>query len=462
MTAARDPGSFRDPSGFVFRRDGRLYRQITPAGRDAYERLMGSGVYRDLVEQGLLVAHREVDVPPCEPDRAYRVIEPDPIPFVSYPYEWPYGALWAAARAILQIQRRALNGGMSLKDATAYNVQFRGTRPVWIDTLSFEPWHEGRPWVAYRQFCEHFLAPLALMRFRGLALGTLARTHLDGVPLPCASRLLPLRSRLRLGLAIHLHLHARSIERHAAEGAAGLGGRGGFGARAMAGLLDSLEAALAALAPARVESAWTDYYETSSYTLPADAAKQRIVAEWLERVDPETVWDLGSNTGRYSEIAARGGRLVVAMDADPAAVEHLFQRRARGGGEGELLPLVMDLANPSPDLGWACRERASLLRRGPADLALALALVHHLVIGNNLPFAHVAGFLASVCRVLVIEFVPRADPQVQRLLALREDVFPDYEPAAFEKAFARWFTIEEVQGIPDSPRVLYLMTARSA
>jgi ribosomal protein L11 methylase PrmA len=460
MTAARDPGSFRDPNGFVFRRDGRLFRQIQRSGRDDYERLMGSGLHRELVQRGMLVDHREVDVAPCEDGAAHKVIEPEAIPFVSYPYEWPYGALWAAARLTLGIQRLALAFGMSLKDATAYNVQFRGTRPVWIDTLSFERRCEERPWVAYRQFCEHFLAPLALQRRRGLGLGTLSRTHLEGVPLPLASRLLPLRTRLRPGLLLHVHLHARSMERHAARAATGPA-TGRFGSAAMGGLLDSLDATLAGLAPAPASSHWTGYYGETSYSEHADRAKQRIVEELVARVDPETVWDLGSNTGRYARLAARAGRRVVAMDADPAAVERLFQACA-AAGDGDVLPLVMDLANPSPDLGWACRERASLLRRGPADLGLALALVHHLAIGHNVPLEQVAGFLARACRALVIEFVPKEDPQVRRMLAVREDVFPRYDRAGFEKAFARGFVVEEVRPIPDSPRTLYLLSARSA
>lgn len=462
MSGAREPASFRDPAGFVFRREGRLLRQIDHAGREDYERLLGSGLYEELAGEGWLVAHEPAAGEPCEPERAWALIAPDEIPFVSHPYEWPYSALWAAAKLTLRIQRRALRAGMSLKDATAYNVQFRGARPVWIDTLSFERARENRPWPAYRQFCEHFLAPLALMRHRGLALGSLSRNHLDGVPLPLASRLLPLRTRLRPGLAIHLHLHARSMERHGGRGPEVAAARPGrFDARAMGGLLDSLDAALAALAPRPATSAWSGYYDDTSYTPEAERAKQRIVEEWVGHVDPEQVWDLGCNTGRYGVLAARGGRRVVAMDADPAAVERLFQDVA-AGGPAELLPLVVDLANPSPDLGWECRERASLLRRGPADLALALALVHHLAIGRNVPLERIADFLARACRALVIEFVPKDDPQVRRMLAVRDDVFPDYDQPRFEKAFARRFAIEAVRPIPESPRTLYLLSTQGS
>jgi hypothetical protein len=214
VTGSALPSSFRDPSGFVFVRDGVLYRQVNRVHREHYDRLMASGLYERLATDGLLVPHEEDDAVPAAPDLAYKVLRPERVPFVSYPYEWCFGQLKAAALATLAIQRTALDFGMSLRDASAYNIQFLQGKPTHIDTLSFETLREGEPWVAYRQFCQHFLAPLVLSRYRDARLGQLSRVHLDGIPLDLATGLLPWRARLHPPLLLHLFLHARRQRRH--------------------------------------------------------------------------------------------------------------------------------------------------------------------------------------------------------------------------------------------------------
>ena len=210
MNAEGLAGSFRDPSGFVFERQGELYRQVNVIHAEHYDHLVASGLYDHLVRSGLLIPHQEVEIPASEPTRAYRVLKPERIDFVSYPYEWSFGQLRDAARVTIKAQAAALDHGMSLRDASAYNIQFQRGHPLLIDTLSFEKLPEGSPWVAYRQFCQHFLAPLALMSHRDVRLGQLLRIHLDGIPLDLAVRLLPWRTRLRPSLLLHLFLHARS------------------------------------------------------------------------------------------------------------------------------------------------------------------------------------------------------------------------------------------------------------
>jgi hypothetical protein len=453
-----DTASFRDPGGFVFRRGGRIFRQINRSARLDYDRLVDSGLYRELAEAGLIVAHEVVDEPPHDPSLASLVIAPQPIPFVSYPYEWCFGQLKAAALLTLDIQRRAVARGMSLKDASGFNVQFRGAAPVFIDTLSFEPLAEGKPWVAYRQFCEHFLAPLALMARVDARLNGLFREHLDGIPLDLAARLLPGPTRLKLGLLLHLHLHAKAKRTLDAK-AEPLKPRP-FPKSALLGLIDSLESTVRGLRWEPTGTEWADYYADTNYTDDALDAKARLVAEFLDWVHPETAWDLGANTGRFSRIASERGASTVAFDLDPGAVERNF-REATRRGERNLLPLVLDLTNPSPSLGWHLRERPSLIDRGPADVVLALALIHHLAIGNNVPLSRVAEFLASVGRHLVIEFVPKSDSQVRRLLVVREDVFPGYTREGFEAAFARDFETQAVAPIVGTERTLYLMHRRT-
>jgi len=451
--------SFRDPSGFVFSRDGRIYRQINLSYRADYEQLMTSGLYRSLVDDGLLVPHEEIHPPDGLAEGAFRVIAPEPIPFISYPYEWSFPQLQSAALATLAIQRRAREHDMSLKDASGFNIQFVGHRPVLIDTLSFEHHRDGAPWVAYRQFCQHFLAPLALMSMRDPCLGQLTRRFVDGIPLELASKLLPARTWLSLSMLTHIHLHARSQRRHAQSNGGPPSGR--LSRDAEVAIIESLRSGVETLRPARSSSHWATYYETRAYSPEAMDEKSLTVARYIDRLRPATVWDLGANTGAISRLASQKGAYTIAIDSDPESVEINYREAARTR-DTRILPLVVDLTNPSPRLGWHHRERLSLLERGPADLALALALVHHLAIGNNVPLPRVASFLADAGRWAVVEFVPKEDGQVQRLLQSRTDIFDGYTQAGFERAFAERFTLEDRRPLPGSVRVLYLYRRREA
>jgi hypothetical protein len=460
------PGSFRDPRGYVFRRDGVLYRHLDASASDDYDRFESSGLRIALHDAGLLIPHDE-DPALASERGAARVLRPEVVPFVSYPYEWSFSQLRDAALLTLRLQGTAMDHGMSLRDASAYNVQFHRGGPVLIDTLSFERLPEGRPWVAYRQFCQHFLAPLALMTYRDVRLGLLLRDHLDGVPLDLAASLLPRRAHVRPPLQLHLFLHAKSQRRHAADGArtGGAGGAGGasrrgFGTQAFRGLLDSLRTGVEGLGTPEAVGGWADYEaEGTHYPEAARQRKEKVVATWIERTAPASVWDLGANVGRFSRIASTRGIDTVAFDLDAAAVDRNYVA-ARDERDEHLLPLVMDLTNPSPGLGWDGRERASLADRGPADLALGLALVHHLVIGNNVPLPLLMTTVATLARAAVIEFVPKDDEKVRTLLATREDVFPGYTVEGFESAAGAAFEIEAREPLPDSGRVLYLLRSR--
>jgi ribosomal protein L11 methylase PrmA len=461
MEAVRHEGSFRDPSGFVFRRDGRLYRQVNERYAADYQLLLRSGLYDELTEEGLLVPHREASLELAVTDEAFRVLEPEELPFVSHPYEWSFGQLKAAALLTLEIQSRALEHGLVLKDASAFNVQFRGGRPVFIDTLSFEAYQHGAPWIAYRQFCRHFVAPLLLMSKVDVRLGRLSASHLDGVPLDLASGLLPHRTWLTLGALVHVHLHARSIRRYRDRPAEGVEkGKAAVSRRGLEGLVDNLRSVVGKASWNPDRTVWAGYEEEHSYSEAAFTAKQAVVSEFIEAVQPRSVWDLGANTGTFSAVAATTASSVVSIDSDPGAVEKHFGRVQAAGSE-TVLPLWVDLTNPTPGRGWQGRERSSLVERGPADLLLALALLHHLRVTGNLSFSLIARGLAAMGRVLVVEWVPKEDPQVQRLLRSREDIFDSYDRDAFEKAFAQVWSIKRRESLPDSGRVLYLMRSRA-
>jgi hypothetical protein len=452
------PSSFRDPSGFLFSREGTLYRQINRAYAEDYARLMDSGLYEKLVKAGQLIPHIESDQAPAHPETAFKVIEPQRVPFISYPYEWSFSQLKDSALTTLSIQKRALKLGMTLKDASAYNIQFVAGKPTLIDSLSFERYQPGRPWDAYRQFCQHFLAPLALMSYRDVRLSQLLRVYIDGVPLDLASGLLPGLTKLNFGLLTHIHVHASAQKRYAGKATSNLGGAK-MSDQAMTGLIESLEATIHKLVWKPEGTEWGDYYENTNYTDRSFEHKKQLVAAWAAEKKPGQVWDLGGNTGVFSREAATSGAYVVSFDIDPAAVEQNY-RMVKRNKDGMVLPLVLDLTNPSPSLGWDNRERDSVAGRGPVDMVLALAVIHHLAISNNVPLPQLADFFAARGKWLVIEFVPKSDSQVQRLLASRRDIFPDYTREGFEKAFSERFRAIKTESVGDSERLLYLMEAR--
>jgi hypothetical protein len=448
--------SFRDPSGFLFTSGGTLYRQINQIYADNYIQLMESGLYESLLKARLLIPHVELNQAPASKEGVFKIIQPERVPFISYPYEWSFSQLKDAALATLAIQKRAMKYNMSLKDASAYNIQFLNSQPVLIDTISFEAYIEGQPWVAYRQFCQHFLAPLALMAYCDIRLNQLLRVHIDGVPLDLASRLLPRRTMINFGLLAHLHLHASTQKRYTGGS---ISARTRMSKEALASLIESLKTTITKLTWKPSGTQWWNYYDNTNYSDAALEHKKQTVSEWVGQVKPATVWDLGANTGEFSRLTSALGAYTIAFDLDPAAVElcYLF---ARDEKKQNLLPLVLDLTNPSPAVGWANRERESFASRGPADMILALALIHHLAITNNVPLPQIAEFFAELGRWLVIEFIPKSDSQVRKMLSGRQDIFPGYSPEGFLQAFEKCFTIHASVPERESERHLFLMERR--
>jgi hypothetical protein len=452
-------GSFRDPSGFVYTRDETLYRQVNRAFGKQFEAFITSGLYDELTREGLLVPHTSVGIELAATPDAHAVLRPERIPFISYPYEWSFGQLQDAASLTLDIQERALSKGFTLRDSSAYNVQFHRGRPIFIDTLSFEPLEEGKPWAAYKQFCEHFLLPLTLMSTRDIRCGTLLRAYVDGIPLDLGSRLLPRRSWVSLNSVLHVHLHAWAQGRYAGSAVTSAAKGKSMSRASLVRLVQNLKNAVQRLSWKPAGTEWADYTSDNNYSDEAARSKRALVMSHLSGSGVGTVWDLGANTGEYSRAAREVAPQVISFDVDPAAVERNY-RQVRSQSETGILPLLLDLTNPSPAQGWAGQERLSLAERGPADAILALALIHHLAIGHNLPLDRVAGYLSRLGRLLIIEFVPKSDSQVNRLLLSRPDIFPSYTKEGFEAAFQRDYEIKAVNRVADSERWLYCMISR--
>ncbi|MDX2199518.1 MAG: SAM-dependent methyltransferase [Phycisphaerae bacterium] len=464
----REFGSFRDPSGFLVWRDGEIFRVVTRYYQREFEHATASGLFQSAIDAGLMLPFRLSEVSAAElapgsleASDAVAVLKPDRVPMITYPYEWSFSQLKDAAATTLRLHLLALKHGMLLKDASAYNIQFVDGRARHIDHLSFDPVSAHPAWPAYGQFCRHFLAPLLLMSRVDLSLGRLSVAHLDGVPLDLASRLLPWRSRLSPSTQMHIHMHARASEKYAAS--RGLTGKSArrLSDRAFEAFATSLLETVERLKPLPQKTEWGAYYEDTNYSDAALDGKKALVRRFAERVAPRTIWDMGGNNGAFSRVVCDLARLVVCMDVDPRAVDENY-RTCRQSKIGNILPMLVDLTNPSPAIGFANKERATLADRGQPDLVMALALIHHLAISNNLPLPYIAGYFASIAPALLIEFVPKSDSQVQRLLSSRPDIFPDYHETGFLDAFSSAFDVEKSQRIPGTERTLHLLRRRPA
>ena len=448
----REYSSFRDPSGVVFEENGVIYRQINTVYQSHYDRFINSGLYEALVQSNLLVRHEIVDKEGIGDDK-YVVIQPEKIPFISFPYEWSFDGYKDAALTVLQIQETALKYGMTLKDASAYNIQFVDGSPVLIDTLSFETYREDRPWVAYGQFCRHFLAPLLLMSRVDLRLGKLMQTFIDGVPLDMASKILQRRGGFSAWL--HIRIHSRSIAKYEQRDTGNEKVLKMSKSRQVA-MVQSLARIIKKMKMKNTQSEWGDYYSCHNYNENSFKIKDRLIKQYLDRIGQVSLsWDFGANDGKFSRIAMQNSDYVVAFDIDPVALNMNYQLVK--SAKENMLPLLLDLTNPSPSIGFANKERKSIELRRKPDLILMLAMIHHLNISNNIPFGMIAEWLASLCKYLIIEFIQKEDSQIKRMLLTREDIFTNYRIDSFEAAFQRYFVICEKTKIAESDRFLYLL-----
>ena len=458
--AAFEIGSFRDRTARVFYDRGRVCRGLTDHALRQWEALSSTSFYERSVADGTVIPSYRLDpsavLLPQNDARWAAVLQHETIPFVSYPYEWPFGMLKDAALLQLDLLLAALEEGMTLKDASPYNVQWRGARPVFVDVASFETWRPGEPWMGYRQFCRMFLYPLLLLAYRGVPFHPWLRGSLDGIDAEACRRLMQPRDYLRAGVLLHVCLQARA---QAAYKGTQRDVRtdlrtAGFNRDLIKANATRLRHLVAGLTWKTRQSGWSDYTNSAHYE-PADAARKReFVRDVMSARRFDLVWDLGCNTGVFSRIAADQAAYVVALDADHLAVELLY-RQLKTEGSRNIVPLVLDLTDPSPGLGWRNLERRTLSDRGRPDLVLCLALIHHLVIGGNVPLHELLDWLAGLGGDLVIEFVTREDPMVVLLLRNKEDQYFDYDLTNFEAGLASRFVVERREPLGSGTRVLY-------
>lgn len=448
-TIINQTSSFKDRTAQVVINNDDIYRIIYETGADDYEMLMNSGLYEELVQKGYLISHQETEnFTDC-----YKTIKPQKV-FITYPYEWCFSQLKDAALLTLKIQQTAMKYNMSLKDANAFNVQFFKGNPIFIDTTSFERYKDNTVWYAYNQFCCQFAAPLALMSKVDIGLSSLFLKDIDGINLKLASKLLPRRTFFDLSLFKHIHLHSFFQNQYSdTKQKININ----FSKLQMEFLISDLQKTILNIKMQKQKSEWGEYYGNTNYSPDSFAEKIRILENYKQKIPCSRIADFGANSGRFSRIFKDKAEIILACDIDNEAVEKNYMQ-VKDVNETNILPLLVDICNPSPAIGWANCERFSLFERiKNIDTILALALIHHLTIGKNLPFEKIAQTFSFLTEYLVIEFVEKNDSQVQKLLKNREDIFFDYTQQNFEDSFKIFFEIIDRQPITDTKRILYLM-----
>jgi hypothetical protein len=457
-----EPGSYRDRNGAVFYRDGAVYRGISARSLANFERLSAAPFFAESVEAGEIVATERAPagmLGAVEKDWA-AVLKHAKIPFISYPYEWPFAMLKDAALLHLKLMLSALDTGMILKDSSAYNLQFEGAAPVFIDIPSFEVLPQGEPWIGYRQFCELFLYPLMLQAYKGVDYRPWLRGNIDGIPAEAMKQLLSGRDYLRAGVLLHVLAQAALQKRYSGGSVRGQIAEAGFDKKLIVANVEKLTKIVSAMEPAGAKTTWADYAKSHSYDQAEFEAKRDFVTRAAASRRWKLAWDIGCNTGTFSRIAAEHADSVVAMDGDWMAVESLYRAQQSRPDRRKILSLVVNLADPSPSQGWKGLERKSLPERGQPDLTLCLALIHHIVISANIPMADFIDFLAGLGTSLVIEFVSRDDEMVQVLLANKDDQYGDYTQENFEALLSARFDIRDSRPLKGGKRVIYFAIGR--
>ena len=446
------PASYRDPSGFVFIKDGILYRQVNQVFKEHFDDFIKSGLYDDLERKELLISHEEVKDNISGSAEWFTTLKPVPIEFVSYPYEWSFDMVKDAALLTLQLAKEAIPYGLILKDASPYNIQWHNGKIIFIDSLSFEKYNEEEPWIAYRQFCENFLNPLLLMHYNKTSLQELMLAWADGIPMAVTRSLLPFRSKFSLNTYLHIHLHARLSSANKKSDLK----KTRFSRQKMLRLLSSLEDLVSSLRLPLKKTAWSNYYEEASQRNDYLTEKSKIIQQWIEKLNVQTAADLGANEGVFSKILSEKNIKIVATDADPYCINNLYLD-IKNNAKKNIQPLIIDLSHPSPAIGVNNEERASFIERVKVDLVLALALIHHLAIGKNIPFKIIADLFNRLAKNVIVEFIPKEDEKSQLLLEQKNDIYRDYNEISFIKTFEKYFSVVDRQMIPGSDRTLFLM-----
>ncbi len=451
-----DAGSFRDPDSRVFLDEGKVFRALSARGLADYEAFAASKLHAKTQEDGSVVrttrADHEGPAILSHGDATAAVLEHERIPFVTYPYEWCFSMLRDAADLQMSLLDRAITESLSLKDATPYNVQWQGTKPVFVDVGSFERLRGNEPWVGYRQFCCLYLYPLMLTAYTGVSFQPWLRGSLEGIDPADAAALLPRKKGVTINARLLARLERRTGDDDSARNTNAKLAKAGFKPEIIQAQVRRLHKLVRGLEWKPGKSTWSDYdADNRGYDEPDLEAKRRFVEAAAERVKPTLAWDLGANDGYFARVVSPHAQTVIAMDFDHETVEKMYRQL----DTTNVTPLVVDLCDPSPSRGWALAERGPLPERGRPDLTLSLALIHHLSITRNIPVRAILEWLKALGGVHVIELPHRDDAMVKRLLSAKRDdeAHPDFDREPFERALNEVFTVHRQESL--GSRTLY-------
>ncbi len=458
MAAERVAGSYRDRKGYVFTSGERILRGVDTGAAEVQQDFIASKVFKRLVGSGQFIGTEIAKDDPAELGilGAALLLEHERVPFVSYPYEWPFAALRAAALLHLDVHLELLEHGYTLSDASAYNIQFRGPKPVFIDVLSVERYVEGAYWNGHRQFCDQFLSPLLFSAKFGVPYNAMYRGKLEGFSSTELASLLRLRDKFSLQTLLNIVLPAwfESAARRGRVAAKGVANRRALPKSSLRSMLMGLRRWIERLSPPSSLTDWTSYAADNTYHSEERAAKREFVAQAVRGASPRAVLDLGCNTGDYASVAlSAGAGYVIGAEADPATAHLAFLRAQKE--QLNFLPIVQDAANASPAQGWLGAERPSFMERGKFDFLIALAVEHHLAIGRNIPLDQVVQWMVSLAPKGLIEFVQKTDTTVRRMLSLREDIFSDYTEENFRNLLAANARIVESKTVSKEGRIIF-------
>jgi ribosomal protein L11 methylase PrmA len=437
---ARDAGSFRDPAGYVFSNGSDVFRTVNAIAFDNFMKVRATGAIESMVNRGLLIPADILDSDTADVrmfvgargETPSIVIRHPKVPFISYPYEWTFEQLKDAALVHLDLQIRCLELDVTLSDASSFNMQFFEGSFRHIDLLSLQPYVDGEPWRGYNQFCRMFLAPLLVEAWTGVPFQPMLRGQIEGLDLHDVSRVLP-KSKLWTSINALLHISFQSRVIGSADSSKSISAERAkvyLQKSRFKALLLEMHAWISSLRSGRNRrSYWGNYACNNTYTDETRQVKLDFVREWASKTQVSVIWDIGGNTGDFSKAALEGGAsLSVIFDSDVDSLEKAYADAKNGT---PLVPLLVDIANPSPQQGWNQRERAGLNERSRPDGLIALAVIHHLAIGRNLPLQEVVRWLVDAAPEGVIEFVPKSDPMIVEMLFNRDDVFVDYDEQHF-------------------------------
>ena len=454
-----DPASFRDPSGFIVHEEDRILRIVNSIYEKDYSHLTNSGLSELLISKKLLISHQEISTDMIYSDSQYKVLEAEKIPFITYPYEWSFSQFKDAALLTLQLEEIAIEHQMMLKDATPYNIQFHNGKAIFIDTLSFEKTEQNYEWKAYKQFCEFFLLPLCLMIYKDPRLSILLKDFINGIPLDLGVKLIPSRHFIKPSLFLHLLLQNK-IQNTKKQPITTKPGRI-ITKQQHSNLISYLKSFIQSMSLPKIKTEWDAYYDETKGEKPKYfKSKEKLVEEFVKKINPKTVWDIGANDGHFSRIASKFANHVISIDYDWRCIEYCYNE-AKKNNIQNIVPVLSDLVNPSGGIGWNNEERKPLFSRSEKpNVIIALALMHH-IINANVPFHKLLDILCNTTEFAIIEYIPATDPKVELIFKSRGRDWKYIDETEFKNTIEAKFEIIEKQILEGSNRVLYLLKVKS-